>query len=689
MIKIPQDYRFSQTNEGEMSGNIYSTKNISFDEEGLIKLSKRTRAITDNTIATDLFTSPYLSFQKLINDSEHSKRFILGSKSLYYIHQDASNQFRLTVTKDTSTDTPVASTDEWDGVIFNRKLHIVESGDLYIYDGDWTIKSLTSGGELITVFENKRCLALACSGTGGLLSKVQLLDVDYVEQEFVELPYNMQIVSMTWNNNRLYIGTLDYSTNEAFLYEWDGSSAEWNYGYPVNATNILSVAKYQDGVVLITSEAELLYANGGLKRLAIFPIRNTDKQWSSEGLTSSNSLVGAGITVDIEKIYLNITSLLSTRSGDVSDENYLNYFQGGVWCYDPKVGLYHKYSIGQERYIVTNNIATTSVDTSTGIITVAGATVPVTGTPVFYDPGSLGGGTKITPLLFNTRYFVIKLTDTTLKLATTKSNALAGTAITLTSTGNNNQILYFCPNGDFGGTRNRAYTLTPYNKPGALQSPTSIADTYIILGQARKSVDGTAVFTVNATVDKQENRGYVITPRLKSQNKEDIFNQLTIKHKPFVYEDDKIIVKYRDIKNNLSIRNLLSNTPLATWTSTTTFTTTDSRFSEAVVGYEVEIVSGAGSGYLAHITNITLDAGTYTVTIDETIENISSGDKFYFVVDNWTKIAVIDSTNSINTYDTQIGSVSTWLQLKIELRGVETAIEEIIIDNQYFTPASR
>jgi len=681
MIKIPQNYQFSQTNEGEMSGNIYSTKNISFDEEGLIKLAKRTRAITDNTIITDVFTSPYLSFKKIINDSEQRKKFILGSKSLYYINEDSTNQYRLKVTKDVVSGTPVATTDEWDGVIFNRKLHIVQGGDLYIYDGDWATESLASGGQLITVFENKRCLAVACSGTGGLLSKIQLLDIDYAEQEFVELPSNMQIVSMTWNNNRLSIGTLDYSTNEAFLFEWDGSSAEANYGYPVNASNILCVAKYQDGVVLVTSKAEILYANGGLKRLAVFPIRQTDKEWSQEGNTIGNSLSYAGITVDIEKIYFSISSILNRRTGDVTDENYINNFPGGIWCYDPKVGLYHKHSIGQERYIATNNIATTDVNTGTGVITVAGATVPVTGTPVFYDPGSLGDGTKITPLLFNTRYFVIKVSDTTLKLATTKSNALAGTAITLTSTGNAVQCLYFCPNGDFGGAGDRVYTNIPYRKQGSIQLPTSMADDFFILGQARKSADGAVVYTVNATVDKQENRGYFITPRLKSTNTGDVFNEITIKHKPFVYEDDKIIVKYRVNKPELSLRMLQNNTPLATWTSATTFTTTDYRFSEAVIGYELEIVSGAGAGYIAHITDISLDSGTYTVTIDETIENISNGNKFYFVVDNWTKIMTLDKTNSINISETQIGEVSTWLQVKTELRGINTTIEEIMVDN--------
>jgi hypothetical protein len=71
------------------------------------------------------------------------------------------------------------------------------------------------------------------------------------------------------------------------------------------------------------------------------------------------------------------------------------------------------------------------VNTSTGIITV-GAHWFSTGDQVVYNNG---GGTRIGGLVNNTTYYIIKATSTTIKLATTYNDAIAGTRVTITSTG--------------------------------------------------------------------------------------------------------------------------------------------------------------------------------------------------------------------------------------------------------------
>lgn len=80
-------------------------------------------------------------------------------------------------------------------------------------------------------------------------------------------------------------------------------------------------------------------------------------------------------------------------------------------------------------------IATADVNTGTDVITET-AHGFVTGQPVTYDDG---GGAAATGLVDNTVYYVIKLTANTFKVATTRANALAGTAINITGTGNNAQ----------------------------------------------------------------------------------------------------------------------------------------------------------------------------------------------------------------------------------------------------------
>ena len=74
---------------------------------------------------------------------------------------------------------------------------------------------------------------------------------------------------------------------------------------------------------------------------------------------------------------------------------------------------------------------TFTANADTEVITITG-TFPVTGTAVTV---SNAGGALPTGLSANTNYFLIKLTDTTAKLATTITNAFAGTAINLTTAG--------------------------------------------------------------------------------------------------------------------------------------------------------------------------------------------------------------------------------------------------------------
>ena len=95
-------------------------------------------------------------------------------------------------------------------------------------------------------------------------------------------------------------------------------------------------------------------------------------------------------------------------------------------------------------------VPTADVDTSTNIITINGHGL-ATGDIAFYNNG---GGTTLAGLTNDTVYYAIKISDNTIKLATNTTNATAGTAITLTGTGNNAQTF----SGTIGGlTDNTTY----------------------------------------------------------------------------------------------------------------------------------------------------------------------------------------------------------------------------------------
>jgi hypothetical protein len=183
------------------------------------------------------------------------------------------------------------------------------------------------------------------------------------------------------------------------------------------------------------------------------------------------------------------------------------------------------------------------------------------------------------------------------------------------------------------------------------------------------------------------NRGYVITPRLNSSNIEDVYNSIYIKYKP-LDTDDKIIIKYKTTeKLGLPKTSLEGNdTSLwnATWTDTDTFTSTQD-LSQVVAGDEIEIIAGVGSGHIAHISSISVNAGTYTVNLDDAFPFAVSGDKMRFIADNFTKLATITNANDFGLDYFKLPMIenknSKFLQLKIEMRGVDVCIEEVQVYN--------
>ena len=87
--------------------------------------------------------------------------------------------------------------------------------------------------------------------------------------------------------------------------------------------------------------------------------------------------------------------------------------------------------------LYAETIATSSVNTSSEVITITAHGFE-NGSAVVYNNG---GGSSITNLTSTTTYFIIVVDVNSVKLATTRDNAFAGTAIDLGGTGNNAQTL--------------------------------------------------------------------------------------------------------------------------------------------------------------------------------------------------------------------------------------------------------
>lgn len=689
MIIIPQQAskKYSQPNSGDFFGNINRSKNITFFRNGYVRLEKRTRNLLDSQTYTDLTTSSTENIAKI--EFSNNRIWLMGTKTLYYLDAD------LNVTEDVASGTPVLSNTGSDMCQFEALAILVvaqdQSSTIKYWDGaSWgTIATDVSQPSVLVQFYNQASMAVAGNNL------VQLIDSSKTKGTLLTLPTNFTVKSMDWNNNRLYIGCADNYGKEGFLFEWDGLSTEANYGYPVRANAVMSVKRYMNGVAFMNSNGQLMKLEGTISELANLPIYYGNKQWEIDENIAfySNRVIHGGMVVDKDKILIAVDSNYSLTTADDTDDIFENDFASGIWEYDPDVGLHHRYSVGGSMRTVTGAITTANVNTATDTITIPSAIVPDTGTPVFYDDGADGVGTDIAPLKFNTRYFVIKFSSTTLKLAATYADAIAANPIDLTTTGNNSQTLAFCPNDDFGGIDQSARALYKLRQ-NLLQIPeNSKAAQFLIGSLITKTSIGTTYTGLHAPEHHQENRGYFVTPRLISKTVLDTFQKMYLKFRPLVYPEDKIIVKYRKAEIDLYQNKIYQITPVATWVTNTTFTT--SNITDMAVGYEVEIVAGAGSGYLAHITAISaINAGVYTITIDETVQNIVAGQTFNFTVENWTKLTTILTNASVNNsagyaeITIPQGGRSTAMEFKVELRGEDVMIEEIQIINANQQPSA-
>lgn len=181
--------------------------------------------------------------------------------------------------------------------------------------------------------------------------------------------------------------------------------------------------------------------------------------------------------------------------------------------------------------------------------------------------------------------------------------------------------------------------------------------------------------------------GRFITPKIYSPEIQSNWNELWLIFKKLENSTDKIVVKYR-VKERFKTYYQLTGNPYltiqGTWSAPDSFNTTDANFADAQVGDEIEVIRGSCGGQTAHISSINLNAGTYTVVLDETI--ISTGDGTGLIqVHDWIKLDTFSTTNLPQYADLHFVAASAeWIQFKVELRGTHYSpeIDDLIVEFQ-------
>lgn len=689
MIRIPSvdTKQWQQLNNGELFGNLYSTYNCNFDTEGLLKQSRAPISIYSNADDANFLTP--LAF-----GNNGSNIYVLTEDGVFTVQWNVSDPI---IEQVTTTDQPTFSQFS-DGIMWNNNFYCA-GGDLKYYTGSvWTDTGAGGGTTTpitLAVFESLNYLAM------GYGSQVELYNDTHTLVETLVLPSEYWITSIRYRDQKLYIGTRHRYLGEAKLFVWNGNGAAAQSAYGVQSDWIFSITEYQSSIALVTKNGQLLRFNGGgFDSLANFPVYHTNRLWNYSDASSGSSygVMGSvrnrGMIAMGDVLYINVTNEIRNQGIQRTvDGYYLDNMPSGVWCYDPKVKLYHYAGQTADKYTTY-----TASSLSDSTLTLSSDTTARTGDPVYVrDVGSLTGISGTTQW----SGYIIKIASNQIRLTTTRANAFTGNYITLGGSVTSASI--FIPTykngGNINGGKSSAIAVAQY---GSLDAPADVFNSHLIYGA---SCSDSSTVTTSRTALNILTHGFTIS-RFVSQKaySSDVTSaqrEVTVKYNNLWLNDDEIIVKYR-IVERLGMPTMATNNETAaraaTWSSGTTFTVSEGTTYGTVPSlYQVEagdeciITQGAGAPYSAHVSSISVNAGTWTIVLDETITGITAGNTCSVVFTNFKKLGVID--NTVETHGLGFSTLGfpsdvkgRYIQLAFELRGHEIGIEEVAVSDKVDRP---
>lgn len=173
----------------------------------------------------------------------------------------------------------------------------------------------------------------------------------------------------------------------------------------------------------------------------------------------------------------------------------------------------------------------------------------------------------------------------------------------------------------------------------------------------------TDVILINDTIGTTYQRaGYIVTPEMTPSEANVVsatWQKGYLSYLPLKTSTDKLVFKYRITKADPTEMT-------ATITSTGTFTTTDANMANYAVGDEVEVIRGVNGGLCTHITAISLNAGTYTVTVDETMANEAA--TMTIRLQKWIKVGEV-ATDTVSSFkEFSIEKQNSWVQFKVWMK---------------------
>lgn len=664
MITLPGDDRqWNISQESDIYGNIVAAKNIDLEKKGYLRLARKAMALYSEAQDADFSTVIAIG-------ADQNKVYVVTVDGFFSI--DITNN-TLPVTKHVGSDTPLVDFNS-DIESFNNQPHVTGTTDMRSYNAGSDVFT-TRVNDLSASYPHPMCKH---SGRQTLLladgNVCRQYSTGYSRDTTNELtlPAEYIITRILYRNGNAYLLTRNIAGGEAKVFKWLGVGVGNNGEYGgTGADWIYSGCLYGNLIAVITSRGELLQFNGdGFTQLAALPVFYSDLPWTSLNSTANilGNVASRGMDSDGASIYININGALNNLATAPGGQ-YLPDMPSGLWHFSPKTGLAPR---AGANYQVKLSLQPTSADS--GFLTF--------GTPhqlITADPILCANASGISGVNAGQTYYAIISTTTSIKLGLSPAEAKAGYAIAISGTPNVQDVWEMDSYDSMGqGQIVNTGPIFLFKKlvPNAFYGVK-------LFFAARLFTNTLANRGVLMSLGMGRNIGYFVTPKIGSSSVTESFQKLLAKYPMLNLTSDEIIIKYR-VTERYGVPSHLKFSGNLTFTSPTTFIVDPSGkdIRTLIVGDEVEFVTGAASGYVAHITNINTDVpSSYVFTIDVTLP-VSNDDKTDFVCQNWTKYIPKTSTdddNSQNFTEQSIENTTTWVQFKVLLKGRSLSMEQIMI----------
>lgn len=337
----------TQVNTGTLQGKLFNTFNCDLDyDKGKISISPRTILTTD-TLANMGVPIGFKYFDT---------RWFTCAERMYVNDGTPQGVFA----QDTSSGAPTTtlSSNYSDLEVFGSVLLVSTTDTLYskvsnsgLGTGSYTVRRTFGGG---TSPSHPICVYNARAYWQDTRGQIFSMDTAYTSAVTTATSYTFlvpdghDVVFMRKHATGIYIATLDPNGGGAYIYDWNGVTADtYRNRFQVSAQGILAGCVDDKNILYImTSDAELLeFTGSGFKPAGRLPIKRNILYKATSIILNNRFIHPNGMC----KIDGDICLLINNRENSTTSVSYQPNIHSGIWAYNGE-SLYHKYSLSYKTY---------------------------------------------------------------------------------------------------------------------------------------------------------------------------------------------------------------------------------------------------------------------------------------------------------------------------------------------------